>query len=145
VSNPAQPSGPSPDDEPVDEAGRPERYVRAPLRVVASLVAVEALGYTCYGVLELASTTSTRMAVGLTSGGFLVVWGLLLAACAWAVSRRQSWSRAPIILAQLIQLGLAWSFWGDQTIVISLVLGLVAVVVVSGLLHPHSIEALAEE
>jgi hypothetical protein len=49
------------------------------------------------------------------------------------------------VLAQLIQLGLAWSFRGGGTTVIAVVIAVVAVVVLVGLLHPASVEALAED
>jgi hypothetical protein len=47
-------------------------------------------------------------------------------------------------MAQLIQLGVAWSFWGGATTWVSVSLGLVALLVLAGLLHPQSIDALAE-
>jgi hypothetical protein len=47
--------------------------------------------------------------------------------------------------AQLIQLGVAFSFWGGGTTAVSIALGLAAIVVLAGVLHPDSIDALTED
>jgi len=65
-------------------------------------------------------------------------------ACAWLVVRGRAWARSPIIVAQVMFLGLAWSFLGGATTWVSVVLALVAVVVLVGLLHPASVDALTE-
>ena len=44
-----------------------------------------------------------------------------------------------MVLAQLIQLGVAWSFRGGDTTVVAVVLAVVALIVVAGILHPASI------
>jgi energy-converting hydrogenase Eha subunit A len=116
----------------------------APLVVAASLVAIEGLLLLGYAVLELASTSSDRVAVSLTTTLFFAGYGALLLACARAITRRQSWARSPIVLAQLIQLGLAWSFRGGDTTVVAVAIGVVAVLVLVGLLSPASVDALAE-
>ena len=46
------------------------------------------------------------------------------------------------MLAQLIQLGVAWGFRGGQTTVVAVALAVVALVVVAGVLHPASTRAL---
>ena len=46
------------------------------------------------------------------------------------------------MVAQVIFLGLAWSFRGGDTTWVAIVLAVVAVVVLAGLLHPASIDAL---
>jgi hypothetical protein len=116
----------------------------APLVVAASLVAVEGLLLVVYAVLELFSLDSDRVAVGLTTSIFFAVYGAGLLLCAGAIIRGQSWARSPIVLAQLIQLGLAWSFRGGDTTVVAVVIAVVAIVVLAGLLHPASVEALAD-
>ena len=94
----------------------------APLVVAASLVAVEGLLLLGYAVLELASTSSDRVAVAVTTAVFFAAYGGLLLAAAWAVTHGRSWARSPIVLAQLIQLGVAWSFRGGGTTVAAAVL-----------------------
>ena len=116
----------------------------APLVVAASLVVVEALFLLGYAVLELASISADRVAVALTTSMFFAAYGALLLAAAGAVTHGRSWARSPIVLAQLIQLGVAWSFRGGDTTVAAVVLALVALVVLVGILLPSSIDALAE-
>jgi hypothetical protein len=65
-------------------------------------------------------------------------------ACAWLVLRGRAWARGPIVVAQVMFLGLAWSFLGGSTTWVSVGLAVAAVVVLAGLLHPASIDALAD-
>jgi hypothetical protein len=116
----------------------------APLTVAASLVVVEALVFVILAVAELAALEGRRALMGATTAVFFLVYGAGLGFCAWAVWRLRSWGRAPIVLAQLIQLLVAWNFWGGATTWVAVALGLVAAVVVAGLLHPQSVDALAE-
>jgi hypothetical protein len=116
----------------------------APLVVAASLVAVEGILLLGYAVLELASISSDRAAVALTTALFFAGYGALLLAAAWAVTHGRSWARSPIVLAQLIQLGVAWSFRGGETTVVAVAMAVVAVVVLVGVLLPSSIDALAQ-
>lgn len=116
----------------------------APLLVAASLVAVEAALLTLQGIAEIFSIADERLLMGLTTSVFFVIYGAGLGICAWAVSRLRSWARAPIVVAQLIQLLVAWSFGGASTMAISVTLALVAVLVLFGLFHPVSIRALAD-
>lgn len=95
-----------------------------------------------YGVLELFSLSSDRVAVALTTAVFFGGYGALLLACAWAVDRGRSWGRSPIVLAQLIQLGVAWSFRGGDTTLVAVAIAVVAVAVLAGILAPSSIAAL---
>jgi hypothetical protein len=117
----------------------------APLVAAASLVAVEGALLVGYAVLELASMSSDRVAVAVTTSVFFAAYGVLLLACARAVTRGQSWGRSPIVLAQLIQLGVAWSFRGGDTTLIAVALAAVALVVLAGLLAPSSVDALSDE
>jgi hypothetical protein len=117
----------------------------APLVVAASLVVVEGIVLLLLAVLELASLSSQRLTMGVTTAGFFVLYGAALLLLAWSVHRGRSWARSPIVLAQLIQLGVAWSFRGGDTTLVAVGLAVVAVTVVVGLLHPASIEALADD
>ncbi|GAW50569.1 MULTISPECIES: hypothetical protein [unclassified Nocardioides] len=116
-----------------------------PLVVAASIVAVEGLLLLAYAVLELASIGTGRVTMGLTTSVFFAIYGAGLVACARAVDRRRSWARSPIVLAQLIQLGVAWSFRGGDTTLVAVAIAVVAVVVLAGLFHPASLEALADD
>jgi hypothetical protein len=66
-----------------------------------------------------------------------------LVAGAWYHERCRTWARSPLVVSQLMALGLAWYFLGGGTSWVSVVLTVVAVVVLVGLLHPASVEALA--
>jgi hypothetical protein len=114
----------------------------APLTTAASLVAVEGIVVTLLAVAELSALTGGRLTMGLTTALFFAIYGVGLIGCAWAVTRRVEWARGPILLAQLIQLGLAWSFWGGATTIVSVTIALVAVVVLIGMLHPASMAVL---
>ncbi|HET7432805.1 MAG TPA: hypothetical protein VFJ89_14950 [Nocardioides sp.] len=116
----------------------------SPLVVAASLAAVEGLLLLAYGVLEAANVHSDRAAMGVTTALFFAVLGAVLLACAWLVVRGRAWARSPIVVAQVMFLGLAWSFLGGATTWVSVALALVAVLVLVGLLHPSSIDALGD-
>ena len=112
--------------------------------MAASLVGIEGLLVLAYAVAEAADLHTDRVAMGLTTAAFFAALGVALVICAWFVSRGSAWARSPIVVAQLMFLGLAWNFVGGTTTWISVVLGLVAGVVLVGLLHPASIEALSD-
>lgn len=117
----------------------------APLLVAAGLVLVEAIGLLALAVVELVSFDSDRVALGITTTVFFVLVAAGLAFCAWSVMRGRSWARAPIVLIQLLQLGVAWSFRSDPTTLVAVALALVAAAVLGGVLHPASIEHLAQD
>ena len=117
----------------------------APLSVAASLVAVEALAFVILAVAELSAFSSEKAVMGATTAIFFLGYGVGLAFCAWAVYRLRSWARAPIVVAQVIQLLVAWSFRGGDTTWVAVALAVVAGIVLAGILHPQSIDALTEE
>ena len=116
----------------------------APLVVAAVLVVVEGLLLLGYGVLEAAHIEAARAAMGVTTAAFFVLLAGLLIAGGWLVVRGHAWPRSPIVVAQVMFLGLAWSFRGGDTTWVAIGLAVVAVVVLVGLLHPASIDALTE-
>lgn len=127
-------------DPTVPPAGRP-----APLTVAASLAAVEALIFVILAVAEIAAFQSDKAVMGATTTIFFLGYGAGLAVCAWSLARLKSWARAPIVVAQLIQLLVAWSFRGGQTTWVAIILAVVAAVVLAGIFHPQSLDALAED
>lgn len=116
-----------------------------PLVVAASLAALEGATLVLYGVLELASLSIGRVTMGVTTAVFFLAYGAFLAFCARQLLRRQSWARGFVTMAQLVQLGVAWSFRGDGTTWLAVVLAVVALVTGAGLLHPASVDALADD
>jgi len=113
-----------------------------PLVTAASVTAVEGLVLLALAVLELASLTGGRLTMGLTTAVFFAAFGVLLMACGWLITRGHTWARGPILLAQLIGLGLAWNLRGGETTIVSVAIAVVALIVIAGMLHPASIEAI---
>jgi hypothetical protein len=136
VSHPHQPPVPG---------QRPPGAPPAPLTVAAALVGVEALVLLGLGVAELASLSRERATMAVTTAFFFVGYGVFLGLCGWLLSRLRSWVRAPVVLAQLIQLLTAWSFREAPTTLIWIAASAVALVVLAGVLHPASLRALAED
>ena len=89
-----------------------------------------------------AITDPERLGLGVSTTVFFALCGLLLLAAAWGLYRVRPWARGPVLLTQLISLALAWTQRED--VVVATVLVAVAVVVLAGLLHPRSIEALEQ-
>jgi hypothetical protein len=116
----------------------------APLVVAAGLVVVEGLLLLGYGVLEAGHIESARAAMGATTAAFFVLLAGFLIACGWLVVHGRAWPRSPIVVAQVMFLGLAWSFRGGDTTWVAIGLAIVAVVVLVGLLHPASTDALTD-
>lgn len=132
-------------DRPDPSGGLRAPGAPAPLKVAVSLVAVEAILLVLQGVAELFALSSQRLVMGATTALFFVLYGAGLGLCAWLVYRLRSIARAPIIVAQLIQIMVAWSFWGGSTTWVAVALGAVALVVLAGLFHPASLDALAAD
>jgi hypothetical protein len=114
------------------------------LVVAAVLAGVEGLALVLYALAVVASFSGARATVGATTAVFFLVYGAGLAAAAWALLRLRSWARAPVVLAQLIQLGVAWSFRGGSSTAAAVLLAVIAVLVLAGVLNPSSLRATSE-
>jgi len=117
----------------------------APLVVSASLAAVEGLVLALLGIVEVVSWESDRAVMNVTTTIFFLAAAAALLACAVGVWRGSSVARAPIVMFQLIGLGVAWSFRQTPTTLVAIVIAVVAVVTIAGLLHPDSVDHLADE
>jgi hypothetical protein len=117
----------------------------APLVVAASLAGLQGGLLFVFAVLELAHLSGDRVTMGVTTALFFAGYGAAVLGCALAVTRGQVWARSPLVLTQLIQLGLAWSFRGGDTTWVAVALAIVAVIVLAGLFHPASLEALNDD
>ncbi|MCW2787258.1 MAG: hypothetical protein JWP74_3775 [Marmoricola sp.] len=113
-----------------------------PLLVAAVVVALEGLGTAVYGLAEAFHTTSARVVMGTTTSLFFVVYGAGMVVCAHGLRRVQGWARGPVLIVQLISLGLAWNFRDRSTLPIALLLAIPAVVVLVAMLHPATLAAL---
>ncbi|MCF6379758.1 hypothetical protein L2K70_19270 [Nocardioides KLBMP 9356] len=123
----------------------PDRSAPAPLVVAAGLTAVEAFVLAALGVLELANLHSVRLTMGVTTAAFFLAAAAALAWCAWALRGVRRWARGPVVMAQLILLGLAWNLWAGSTKPVSAGLAVVGLVVIAGLVHPASTRALESD
>lgn len=123
----------------------PPAAIPAPLSVAASLAAVEGVVLGLYGVAEIVALEADRAVMGVTTALFFLVYGAGLVLCAWRMARGASWARSPVVMAQLIQLGVAWSFRGGDSVLVAVALAAVALVVLVGIFHPASLRALGGE
>lgn len=117
----------------------------APLVVAASLAAVEAIFVLLFAVVELVTTNRERLVMGGTTALFFAIYGVTLAVCAHGLVKGRSWARGPVLLAQLIWLGLAWNFRDSELTVLAVCAALAAVIAIAGLVHPASTDALARD
>ncbi|WP_134742057.1 hypothetical protein [Nocardioides sp. 503] len=113
------------------------------LVVAASLAGLQGLLLVMLAVLEMAHVSSERVSVGVTTSVFFAAYGVALTGCAWALTRQHSWARGPVLLTQLIQLGLAWNLRDYPGV--ALPMAVVAVVVVAGIIHPATMAVLADD
>jgi len=113
-----------------------------PLSVAASLVAVESAVFVLLALLELGNIEGEKLVLGLTTAAFFLLYGAFLGWCGWRYYRLQSWARAPLVLAQLIQILVGGSFWGGATTPVAVVMVLVGLAVMAGIFHPASLAAL---
>lgn len=113
--------------------------------MAAALTALEALALVALGVVELAHLRTMRLTMGLTTSAFFLVAAVALAWCAWSLWNVRRWARGPVMMAELILLGLAWNLRGGETTLLAVVLAVVALVAIGGLLHPASTAVLEED
>ena len=109
--------------------------------MAVSAVALEAAVLVLYGLALVPTLEVERLVMGATSLLFFVVYGIFIGFCGWRLYQLHSWARAPIVLAQLIQLLVGASFWGGSTTPVAVLAVLIAVLVLVGVFHPVSLEA----
>lgn len=124
------------------DSSHPRPQPPTPLLVAAAVVVVEGLVSFGFGIAEALHTTGERIALGVTTSLFFVAYGAGMVLCAWGLTRLQTWARGPVLLAQLIALGLAWNFRDAETLLVTVGFAVPAVVVLVGMLHPQTLEAL---
>jgi hypothetical protein len=78
--------------------------------------------------------------MGVTTAAFFLGYAAALLLCGYGLLRLVSWARSPVVLTQLIQLGVAWSWRG--TLAVSVPLALVSVAVLVAVFAPASLAAL---
>lgn len=127
--------------EPESGGPTPGDRAPAPLLAAAGLTFVEGLLTVGFGVTEALAIDADRLTLGVTTAAFFLLYGGALIGCAWGMSRLHSWTRGPVLLAQLIWLGLAWNLRGGESRPVAIAVAVLAALVLAGLLHPRSVEA----
>ncbi|MGH3366644.1 MAG: hypothetical protein ACRDOY_05530 [Nocardioidaceae bacterium] len=112
------------------------------LVTAAVLVGLEALALFSIGVTVVLGGDSSRMMLDVSTAAFFALYTAGLLVCGWGLARVSRWARGPTVLAQLIQLGVAWSFFSGETQPVAVALAAVAVVVMSCVLSPPATRAL---
>ncbi|MGI8578156.1 MAG: hypothetical protein ACR2KG_09640 [Nocardioidaceae bacterium] len=112
------------------------------IRAAAALVLLEGLAAAVMGVFELVQLRPAHPSVGVTSAIFFLLYAAGLVLSARGLARLRNWSRGPVVLAQLIQLGVAWSFHGNNTTWVAVLLAVPAAVVLFVVFSPPTTVAL---
>jgi uncharacterized membrane protein YhaH (DUF805 family) len=123
----------------------PSAATPPPLTVAASLVAVEGVVLVLNALLEAASTSLERFALGATTTVFFALYGAALLWCARSLHRRRPGGRGFAVMTQLLLLLVSTSFFGGGTTWFAVLAVLVAAVTLAGILHPASMAALADD
>lgn len=108
------------------------------------MVAAEGLALIVLGIAEALTVHSDRLVLGLTTTGFFVVYGAALGFVSRGLWKAARWSRGPAVFTQLIQLLVAYSFWGGATKLVAVALAVAAAAVLICIFQKASTEALAD-
>ncbi|TQL67449.1 hypothetical protein FB381_1325 [Nocardioides albertanoniae] len=118
---------------------------RRPWTLLLTLVAagLEAVAMLAWAILEFVRIPGAASLTTAIAGGiFFLLCAAGIGWCTYTLWRLDSWSRAPLVLVQLIVLGLAWNLRADLALAGGL--ALVAIVALVGIFAPPSIAALEE-
>ena len=96
------------------------------------------------GIAEAFTIHSSRLVLGLTTAAFFVVYGAGLGFVARGLWKASTWSRGPTVFTQLIQLLVAYSFWGGSTKAVAIALAVAAVAVLVCVFQKAFTAALAD-
>lgn len=115
-----------------------------PLRAVALLLALQALGFISFGLYEFTQLAGGRVMTGIVSALLLVLWGAALGYAGSAMLGGRMLARGPVVAAEIIHLPTAWSFRGGETTWVTVLLGLTSLAVVILVLVPASTRYLTD-
>lgn len=123
--------------DPAEAAPRPRA-----IQVAAGVVFAEAAALLAVAMVDVVALDGGRLALGLTNIVFFLLYAAGLAWCGWGLLRLRRWSRSPIVMTQIIQLGVAYSFYGNSTVWLAAVLAVAAIVVLVVVFSPSTTVAL---
>ena len=104
------------------------------LRIAAALVLVEGLALIGWGAVVLVAGLDGDAVVAVSTGMFFAAYGAALVLAARGLWQRAGWARSLAVVAQLIQLGIAWNLREEPTTLQAVGLAVVAVGVIAALL-----------
>lgn len=113
------------------------------LTLAALLAGLQATVLLGWAIGEAVSLDSSRATMGVTTAVFFLAYAGALALCGWGLWRRASWARSPVVLTQLIELGVAWN--ARHTPLAAVPLAVVAVATLAFVFAPASMAALEPE
>lgn len=117
----------------------------ATLTAAAALAGLEGLVALGFGVVEIAQVRLFRAVVGVGVALVMIGFAVLLLTASRALLRLRRWSRAPVVVVQLILLPVGWSFRAPPTTAVAVVMVAVALLTLVLVLHPRSTQALVAD
>ena len=124
----------------------PVSTTRVPVLVVAAVVVVlEAFTLLAVGASVVFGSERGRLVLDVTTTVFFLLYGCGLLVCARGLVLARRWTRAPVVLAQLIQVLVAWSFLQGSTRWVAVLMAVAAVTVLGSVLSPPATRALVPE
>lgn len=112
--------------------------------IAAAIVAFEALAYVVLAVLDVTDLSSERLGFGIVVAVFLLIYGGGHLWAGWRVTQGDAWARSPLIVAQLIQVLIAWNLL-TVSVWLAGLLAAAAVTVLICLLAPPVTRALSSD
>lgn len=105
---------------------------------VALLEAVGAIGVGGWLVGEALVQRPAGLAIALSTGGFVLVAGIVLGFLAWGLFRAERWSRSPTVVCQLLMLPLGYELLSGSTTAVGAGMLVAALVTLVLVLSPPS-------
>lgn len=117
--------------------------VPRPLAIGVGMTLFQAAVMVVLVVEQVFSFSSERAGLAFSNMAVFALWAALLIGCAMGLLKLNSVARAPLMAVQLLQLGVAYDFFRGETVWIGACIVASVLVVVVGVLHPASIEAVS--
>ncbi|WP_134768628.1 hypothetical protein [Nocardioides sp. 1609] len=114
-----------------------------PLTLSAVLVGVQGVAMIVLALLAVLDVGGDQVEIGLSVAIFFGAYGGALVAAAVGLTKQRGWARGPVLITQLIQIGIAWNVRDVPLLAVPLaVMGVVTIVL---MVQPASIAALERD
>lgn len=125
------------------------QHARVPLLLAGLVTGLQSLVLIAFAVADFADLQPDREGIGLGIGLMLLGLGVGLALAAWAVGTGRHIGRGPVVVTQLIALGLSWNLIRGNantadTRTIGILVALSAAIVLASLATPAARATLAD-